>query len=121
MNITLPYPPSVNHYWRNVNGRTLISRKGREYRDAVADVVVAEACRRNVAAPHGERLAVRIVANAPDKRRRDLDNVCKALLDALCYAGVYEDDSLIDDLRVIRGIPGMGDVLVTIEPIVRVL
>ncbi len=29
MPLTLPYPPSVNHYWRRVGLRTLISREGR--------------------------------------------------------------------------------------------
>ena len=32
----------------------------------------------------------------PDRRRRDLDNLQKPLLDALQHAGVYEDDSQID-------------------------
>jgi hypothetical protein len=31
MKLTLPYPPSVNHYYRRVGPRTLISREGREY------------------------------------------------------------------------------------------
>lgn len=26
--LTLPFPPSVNSYWRNIKGRTLISEKG---------------------------------------------------------------------------------------------
>ena len=29
MVLTLPYPPSINHYWRRVGPRTLISREGR--------------------------------------------------------------------------------------------
>jgi crossover junction endodeoxyribonuclease RusA len=37
--LTLPFPPSVNTYWRTFNGRMLISKKGREYRKAVADQV----------------------------------------------------------------------------------
>jgi crossover junction endodeoxyribonuclease RusA len=32
----------------------------------------------------------------PDRRRRDLDNLQKPLLDALQHAGVYEDDSQVD-------------------------
>ncbi len=32
----------------------------------------------------------------PDRRRRDLDNLLKSVLDALEHAGVYADDSQID-------------------------
>lgn len=39
----------------------------------------------------------------PDKRKRDLDNVAKATLDALQHAGLYDDDSQIDELRIVRG------------------
>ena len=28
----LPWPPSLNRYYRSVNGRVLISREGRQYR-----------------------------------------------------------------------------------------
>lgn len=31
----------------------------------------------------------------PDRRRRDIDNILKCLLDSLVNAGVLEDDSLI--------------------------
>ena len=42
MEIVLPYPPSVNTYWRAVKGRVILSKKGREYRHAV-NVAVASA------------------------------------------------------------------------------
>jgi crossover junction endodeoxyribonuclease RusA len=44
----------------------------------------------------------------PDRRRRDLDNIQKPVLDALQHAGVYEDDSQIDLLVTRRrdlGVP----------------
>ena len=50
------------------------------------------------------RLYVTITAYQPDNRRRDLDNLPKAILDALQHAGVYEDDSQIDELRIGRGL-----------------
>jgi crossover junction endodeoxyribonuclease RusA len=38
----------------------------------------------------------------PDRRRRDLDNLQKPVLDALEHAGIYEDDSQIDLLLTRR-------------------
>ena len=36
----------------------------------------------------------------PDRRRRDLDNLLKALQDSLQAAGAFEDDSQIKELRM---------------------
>ena len=38
----------------------------------------------------------------PDRRRRDIDNVGKALLDALQHAGCFDDDEQIDVLHIER-------------------
>jgi len=60
---------------------------------------------------------VRIDAYPPDKRRRDLDNIQKALLDALVHADVIEDDSLIDALSIQRHeAKEEGEVIVRIQP-----
>lgn len=116
MELTLPYPPSVNTYWRHpttgkLAGRHLISEKGRQYR--------AEVCRsvRNAAKALSCRLSVTIECFPPDRRRRDLDNVAKGLLDALSHAGVWHDDEQIDDLRIVRReVTKGGAVRVRIEP-----
>ena len=92
---TLLYPPSVNTYWRHVGSRVLISKKGREYRKAVCAMLVGR-----TALPG--RLAVVMFAYPPDRRRRDIDNLTKASLDAMEHAGVYEDDSQIDVLAIHR-------------------
>jgi crossover junction endodeoxyribonuclease RusA len=100
----LPWPPSVNTYWRHPNkgplaGRTLISEKGRKYR---ADCVALAKTNRWPAFVSEARLSVTIHAYPPDKRRRDLDNVLKAALDVMGLAGVYGDDSQIDRLEIVR-------------------
>ena len=94
--MTLPWPPSVNTYWRTFRGRMIISKAGRDYRTAVAEQVVMQA-----APKFGER-SIRVVMEAyrPDNRRRDLDNLLKAALDSMCSAGVFDDDSQIVDLRI---------------------
>ena len=54
----------------------------------------------------------------PDKRRRDGDNILKGLQDALQYAGVYKDDTQIEDLRLVkRSVLKGGKVTVAIEEI----
>lgn len=93
---TLPWPPSVNHYWRQFNGRMIISKEGRNYRQAVSDQIMLQ---KKVAHFEGKLMVV-IEAFRPDNRRRDLDNLLKSTLDGLAHAGVYEDDSQIVDLRI---------------------
>lgn len=106
--LELPFPPSVNTYWRHpttgkLAGRHLISEKGREYRQAVID----KASRYKLTKLDG-RLSVHVMAYPPDNRRRDLDNMMKGLLDGLVHAQVIEDDSQIDRLSIERGVVCKG-------------
>jgi crossover junction endodeoxyribonuclease RusA len=94
--ITLPWPPSVNTYWRTFQGRMIISEKGRQYRKDVADQVLIQCAAKNYVG----KLQVEIQAFRPDNRRRDLDNLLKAVLDGCTHAGVWQDDSNIVDLRI---------------------
>ena len=93
--LELPYPPSVNHYYRHVGPRTLISREGRRFRQRVC-ASLANVGDRRLQGP----LHIEIEVYPPDRRRRDIDNVQKALLDALQHGGLYEDDSQIVKLDI---------------------
>lgn len=97
MTITLPWPPSVNHYYRQWQGRMLISKEGRAYRETVALRLRAQGV-----TEMWVRLRVHILVYPPDRRRRDLDNMMKALLDSLQHGGAFPDDGAIDDLRIVR-------------------
>lgn len=97
--VSLPFPPSTNTYWRNVKGRTLISEKGRAYRGEV----IAEVLQHGNNLKLAGRLHVEMELFPPDKRRRDIDNFSKAILDALTHAGLWLDDSQIDKMTVVRG------------------
>ena len=48
-----------------------------------------------------------LIANPPDRRRRDLDNLAKAVLDGM-NGVLYDDDSQIDNLIIRRGEPMPG-------------
>lgn len=117
LSFTLPYPPSVNTYWRHPSrgplaGRHLISQEGRNYRETIHSL-----CGIAREAPLTGPLAVDIEAFFPDRRRRDLDNILKSLLDSLTHAGVWEDDSQITDLRIRKGPHIAGMVKVHISKI----
>jgi crossover junction endodeoxyribonuclease RusA len=97
----LPWPPSVNSYWRHVvigrSVRTITSKAGREYRDQVVRLLDGE-----LQYSEDARLVATLWVYPPDRRRRDLDNLPKAVLDAVEAAGVIADDSQIDELHVVR-------------------
>lgn len=98
--LSIPYPPSVNHYWRHImiqgRQRSVLSKAAKEYRTNVGVAVLTQGRGATIDGP----IAMEITARPPDRRRRDLDNLLKGVLDALAHAGVYADDSQIQDLRI---------------------
>ncbi len=61
-------------------------------------------------------LEIDIRVYPPDRRRRDVDNLQKALLDAFEHGGAYTDDSQIVRLTIEKGEPVEGGkTLVTIR------
>ena len=107
----LPYPPTVNLYYRHVGAKVLISSKGRQYRKDVEALVAAQGRSRL-----DGQLEVTIDVYPPDRRKRDLDNTLKSLLDSLQHAGVYADDSQIRriDIQRMGVVPG-GKAVVKVE------
>ena len=104
MILELPYPPSVNTYWRANGKRRFISKEGMLFKTAVQAI-----CLRDKATSFGaKRLAVNIYIHPRSKRQFDLDNCLKAILDALMDANVYDDDSQIDMLSIARSTPKPG-------------
>ena len=96
IDLVLPWPPSVNRYWRSVNGRVLIAASGRRYRTDV-ELVMRLSGRVGVGS---SPVNVSIDAYYPDARRRDIDNILKAPLDALTHAGMWDDDSQVQALSI---------------------
>lgn len=106
--LTLPFPPSANRYYRAVGPRVLISRQGRAYRENVRSLLAGI----GIEKMSGD-LVVHVEVHPPDNRRRDLDNLMKALLDSLQHGGAYHDDSQIEKLTIERQapVPGGGAVV----------
>lgn len=101
----LPWPPSVNHYWieRAVpSGKGYyrimksVGPKGKKFREDVEEIVG------DVEPMRGNSVSVHIDAYPPDRRKRDIDNIFKATLDAMEHAGVYENDNQIKYLSATK-------------------
>lgn len=119
MKLILPFPPSVNTYWRAPNkgplkGRHMVSADGRKFQAAARAAIIEQL--RILPKPSSALAAVSIILCPPDRRRRDLDNYNKALFDALTYAGVWEDDSQVKRMLVEWGpVVPKGKVEITIS------
>jgi crossover junction endodeoxyribonuclease RusA len=97
LELVLPYPPSVNKLYRTVHNRIILSKAGRQYKiDCTAAILTQGKVR------FSGRVAYVIYAHMPDRRTRDLSNLTKIVEDTLTYAGVWDDDSQVDDMRVVR-------------------
>jgi crossover junction endodeoxyribonuclease RusA len=107
--LKLPYPPSNNRYYRHNRGRIHISTEGRGYR---LDVMER---RPRTGWPMLGRLRMLIEVVPARTVSQDLDNIPKCICDALQHAGIYYNDSQIDDLRVVRKPKGKPHVVVTLE------
>jgi crossover junction endodeoxyribonuclease RusA len=101
---TLPFPPTVNTYYRTPSygklaGRTMKSAKARAYLEQCGRAVMLQGGAKRATG----RVSVQILASPPDRRTRDLDNLLKGVADSLTKCGLIDDDSKIDDLRITRG------------------
>lgn len=114
LELQLAYPPTVNTYWRHVGPKVLISAKGRRYHSAVARELMLRRVR-----PLEGPLAIDIGFHPPDRRRRDIDNLLKSLLDALQRGGAYADDNQLADIRLRRLSikPPLGLTIVRLQPL----
>ena len=105
----LPYPLSVNRYWRRAGYKTHISNAGRKYKQTVKAIGL-----RAGAIQHKGNMQVQIIilpkltkAGVASKVLIDIDNGNKCILDAL-QGVLYEDDAQIKSLRVDYGEPVDG-------------
>lgn len=103
--LMLPYPPSLNTGWRCVLGHMVLAKRQRLFRRVTREKVLA------VLADKGTSYAViglapcsvTLTIYPPTKRRYDLDNLAKPVMDALMHAGVMDDDSQVQHLEIFKG------------------
>ena len=109
--LQLPYPPSVNRYWRVWRNRAVVSPAAKKFQREVREVVARSGWPKAA----GEVRVLAELRPAPG-RKPDVDNAGKALLDALVHAEVLEDDRSVVELHLWRGGAGEGVALVTVAP-----
>lgn len=112
--LELQWPPSVNQMYRTVRNRIYKTAKAKKYQEDVATICISVGVNRM----YEGSIKVSIEAYPPDRRRRDVDNILKSLLDSIQAGGVYKDDSQIIEL-FIRKNPsdGVGRVMICIDEI----
>lgn len=111
--VTVAYPPSANRLWRAVNGRNI---KSAEYRAWLSLPVLGIKPGKPATGPY----TMTLTAERPDRRRRDLSNLCKPVEDLLQERGFVRDDC--DAQRIVLEwsdrAPGKGAAVhVVIEPV----
>lgn len=95
LRLTLPEPPSINHYWRVVRGRPILSRDGRLWKQEAGARALAAKLRR-IDGP----VAVELTWYR-GRRSGDLDNRVKVVLDVL-RGLAYRDDKQVVELHAYR-------------------
>lgn len=90
--------PKGRPRFNRATGRTYTPERSRKYEQNVATVA---AFRRPAGWPFDARYRVKLTAWCPTKRRVDVDNVAKSVLDAL-NGIAFDDDSRVVDLHVTR-------------------
>lgn len=93
--LRMDYPPSANRLWRYVSGRAIKSAEYRAWLTAQSWKLLAQK-EATVSGPY----VIHFMVCRPDKRKRDLGNLEKALHDAIVAAGFVDDDSLAQKITV---------------------
>ena len=108
--LTLPYPPSVNAYWMASGHRRYISKRGMDFKKAVA-----EACK-GLPSFLDQPVELSVLLHPRDKRLMDIDNCGKAICDSL-NGYLYEDYQQVWKITIERAekIKGGGCVVTVKE------
>jgi crossover junction endodeoxyribonuclease RusA len=96
--LILPWPPSLNTlYPSGKNGRRFLSKKGKEYHQEGAAVVLRHLRRDYLY--KSNCIGYELTLYPPDKRVRDISNHLKAIEDCMTQCKVWSDDSCVKKLN----------------------
>ncbi|MBO9492093.1 RusA family crossover junction endodeoxyribonuclease [Endozoicomonas sp. G2_1] len=112
--LVLPFPPSNNTYYRHVDNKVVLSKKGRLYKADVAKVLESYGYARLMI---DKPVICRLELYRPDKKKKwDSDNYFKGVYDSLSHAGFWVDDHLVVESQARKMEPdGLGRVVVNVD------
>ena len=93
--LVLPYPPTVNHMYRRARGHLALTPEALAFRHAVRMIAMVQGV-----TPITGPVAVFLDVYRP-RKRGDLDNLLKAVLDALNNVA-YADDDQVQQIHTVR-------------------
>lgn len=96
--LNFPLPPTINSYYQFKGHRRYVGDAGKKFKADVAQIVSQQPIRFGA-----EKLSMMVTINFRDKRTQDLSNRIKALEDAMCQAGLFDDDSQIKEIHIYEG------------------
>lgn len=96
--LTLPYPPSVNHYWGMRGKIRFLTAKAKKFRQEVVRIVEELGLDNDI----DSSLRLEMKVYPPDRRKRDVDNTIKPVLDALEHANLYTNDVNVTTIEVTK-------------------
>jgi crossover junction endodeoxyribonuclease RusA len=91
----LPTPPSVNSLWR-ISGRRM--HRSKKYTEWIGEVALALELEQRPEIDYP--FNIEIVVGRPSKRRMDIDNRAKAVMDVLQHCGIIADDCLANRITM---------------------
>lgn len=101
LSFVVPGPPVPKARARVVNGHAHTPERTRQYERLVGLAASGGLALGRSPWSLGGRYRVEVYVTPKDARRFDIDNVAKAILDG-CNRVTWNDDSQVDDLRVVR-------------------
>lgn len=98
IDIEVPWPPSANNNWRIARGRMVLTPSTINYKKHVSQQAYTWP-----RVTFDREIDINILAYPPiGKRKMDIDNILKVLLDSLQGTHLFDDDNKINKITIER-------------------